>query len=441
VLPGARAQAAFANQLRLAGSQWLKREQLENYQLARLKSVARFAERRTEYGRRHRLFERIHGAANLADALRELPILSREHLCHHPEELKPDWLPKGHEVTSELRSSGSTGLVVRLHGGNVWARWQRILGLRSNLWAGRDFRRSLAAIRRRPHGEAAYPDGTRGKRWAVPADVPFPTGPSFLLNAYTSLDEQWDWLKRVRPSYLFTHPSILRNFARREDAASLGLQGVSTLGEVVDAHLRALVRETFNLSIHDAYSSEETGTIAIQCPDSSAYHVQSEALIVEILNDRGAPCGDGEIGRVVVTPLYNLTTPLIRYELNDLAETGGACACGRGLPMLKRIMGRRRNLLTTPDGRQYWPALRLIQDIVRVREHQYRQVAPDVIEVWLAVDGEVSAEQEEKMRAALTARFLGGEGVPAPFEFRFHYIPEFPRNPNGKHEEFVSYVT
>jgi phenylacetate-CoA ligase len=59
-----------------------------------------------------------------------------------------------------------------------------------------------------------------------------------------------------------------------------------------------------------------------------------------VLDQRGNPRGPGEVGRVVVTPLNNFAMPLIRYELGDTAEVGAPCACGRGLPVLTRILDR-----------------------------------------------------------------------------------------------------
>ena len=82
----------------------------------------------------------------------------------------------------------------------------------------------------------------------------------------------------------------------------------------------------------------------------------AESVLVEILNDDGTPCAPGEIGRVVVTALQNFATPLIRYEVGDYAEASAPCPCGRGLPVIRRIMGRVRNLLVLPDGKKIWPA-------------------------------------------------------------------------------------
>ena len=105
----------------------------------------------------------------------------------------------------------------------------------------------------------------------------------------------------------------------------------------------------------DTYSSQEVGVIAIECPQGDGYHAMSEGLVVEVLRDDGEPCAAGETGHVVVTDLTNFATPLIRYDLADLAEAAGPCACGRGLPRIRRILGRERNLLRLPDGRRFWP--------------------------------------------------------------------------------------
>ena len=209
------------------------------------------------------------------------------------------------------------------------------------LWAGLDFNQSVAVIQRLQRGVADYPQGLRNDRWKDSSEIPFRTGPSFHLSADASLDEQWQWLKRVSPTYLNTSPSSIRGYAKIARDDELTFDTILTTGDIVDADLRALASAKFAAKIHDTYASPETGCIAIQCPDTTTYHVPSEAIIVEVLDDQGRPCRDGEIGRVVATPLFNLAGPLIRYEIGDFAEAGGMCECMRSLPMLKRIAGRR----------------------------------------------------------------------------------------------------
>ena len=77
------------------------------------------------------------------------------------------------------------------------------------------------------------------------------------------------------------------------------------------------------------YRTQETGYIALQCPDSENYRIQSECALVEILDAEGVPCQAGEIGRVVVTPLRNFATPFLRYDIGNYAEEGAPCPCCR----------------------------------------------------------------------------------------------------------------
>ena len=138
-----------------------------------------------------------------------------------------------------------------------------------------------------------------------------------------SLEQQWEWLQRTKPAYLDTMPSLVRwPCEARGRQFGAGLKKILTAGEVVDASLRSLAAKRLGATIHDKYSTQEAGCMAIQCPECTSYHVQSEAVIVEVLDDSGRPCRPGEIGRVVVTPFFNFATPLIRYDVGDFAEVG-----------------------------------------------------------------------------------------------------------------------
>jgi phenylacetate-coenzyme A ligase PaaK-like adenylate-forming protein len=71
-------------------------------------------------------------------------------------------------------------------------------------------------------------------------------------------------------------------------------------------------------------------------------------------------------------------------RIGDYAEVGAPCPCGRGLPVLKRIMGRYRNLLTLPDGTRRWPRLGYessLQDIAPIELMQMIQTGVDEIKV------------------------------------------------------------
>lgn len=138
----------------------------------------------------------------------------------------------------------------------------------------------------------------------------------------------------------------------------------------------------------------------------------------------------------MVTSLHNFAMPLIRYQLNDYAEVGEACPCGRGLPVLKRILGRQRNMVVLPDGKRRWPSLpsRPMVEIAPVRQFQLIQKSLTRVEAHLVVERSLAKYEEEHLAAWL------GERLGAAFQFEFHYVAEIPRRPNSKHEDFISEV-
>ena len=83
--------------------------------------------------------------------------------------------------------------------------------------------------------------------------------------------------------------------------------------------------------------------------------MQSECAFIEVLRPDNTPCEPGEVGKVVASSLSNFATPMLRYENGDMAEVGESCPCGRGLHVLKRIIGRVRNMAVLPNGERLMP--------------------------------------------------------------------------------------
>ena len=241
------------------------------------------------------------------------------------------------------------------------------------------------------------------------------------------------------PKYLLTFPSNLIGLIRYSRARGEklpGLRQVATLGEALDPNVRTICEREWAVPVVDAYSSQEFGMIAVQCPTGTHYHVQSETMLVEVLDDAGNPCKPGEIGRLVLTSLHNFASPLIRYEIGDMAEAGSPCSCGRGLPVVMRILGRARNMLTLPSGDQICPRF-VFEDFawdLPIRQLQVVQNSLETLTVRLVSDRQLKPEEEKRVTDSLlkTARH--------PFAIRFEYVPEIPRAASGKFEEFQSLV-
>ncbi|MEP0520176.1 MAG: hypothetical protein ABJO09_03510 [Hyphomicrobiales bacterium] len=368
----------------------------------------------------------------------ELPIVRRSELQPQSERLQAKRLPKGHNVTGSLRSSGSTGTPIELVSTNITSMWQRALAFRSTIWFRREFDQTLGIIRKFSRDSTELPDGETADHWADIEGIPIYTGKRFGLEATKGkLSEQFNWLERKQPTYLMTLPSVLRELVdiSIRTQSDWAPKGISTLAETVDDDLRASIKDHWKINIDDTYSAEECGVIAIQCPSHGNYHIQSESLLVEIVDEQGRVCRPGKEGEVVVTTLSNLAAPLIRYAIGDRAIAGKTCGCGRNLPVLKRILGRERNLLVTKDGK-YWPSfgMRQFRERVPILSQQFRQTSLEGLEMRYTASAPLSADQEQMLKKHLQKK------LPVKMQIVLRYVEDLPRSQSGKAEMFISDV-
>ncbi len=435
-----RAAALLAMQFSLERTQQLSSETIKQQQFVQLAQVARHAKDTVSFYR-----DRLDGLSETitSETLREvwdsIPILTRTDVQEAGASLHSDRVPQSHGKVHALLTSGATGQPVKCLGTQITQFFWRSITIRDHLWHRRDFSKKLAAIRYTRDTSAAPPDGAVHDNWGEPVCWISESGSSTLLTTDSTVTQQADWLRKHDPAYLIAYPSNVKALARRflDRGWSLpSLLHVRSFGEILEKDVRDLCRRAWNVPVIDCYSSQEVGYLALECPDEpGVYHIQAEAAYVEILDDQGEPCVPGAIGRVVVSTMHNAAMPLIRYDLGDYAEVGAACACGRGLPTLKRIVGRQRNMLTYPSGEQRWPSLgdgTDLEGLPNIRQFQIAQVALDKLEVRLALREPFDAEQEDQI-VEHVRRTLGH-----PFRVDVRYLDEIPRSPSGKFEEFRS---
>ncbi len=420
-VPEAAARAALAIADELERTQWWSPDELRRHQELQLASVTQ-----------HALASVPHYQG--LDAAR-LPMMTRAQIVAAGDRLLSRAYPSTHGRTQEVVTSRTSGAPVRVRGTGVIGALHAAIALRDHRWHRRDLHASLAALRYAPN--APGPDGITGRGWSAATAQLAPDAPTAVLSVVgTTLDQQLAWLVRTNPAYLLVYPSVLHGLLRRirDTGTTLSaLREVRTVGELLAPATRALCREVLGVGVVDMYSAQEVGYIALQCPDHEHYHVQSERLLVEILRDDGTPCEAGEVGRVVVTDLHNFATPILRYDIGDLAEVGPRCPCGRGLPVLTRIVGRSRNLLTYPDGRVTFPVFTVAcREAAHYEQIQLVQLATDRLRARVVPDGPLD---HDALIAALHRAF----GY--PFAIEVEEVAEIARTPAGKLEEFVSHIS
>lgn len=359
--------------------------------------------------------------------LQALPPLDRRTLQRDFDRHAAAVVPAGHGGTGIAETSGSTGEPVKVRRtGHTYLHWLA-LTVRYHRWQEPDFSGRLCALR------AGVGEPVTRDSWGPPLDLFGATGPSLGIDNGTDLAVQIEMLRRFRPTSLIIYPSNLAALLDRLDSPLDGLERVRTVGETLSPALRAAASDRLGVPVHDCYSSQEVGYVAIEC-DAGGHHVMAETLIVEVVDAAGRPCAPGEVGRLLLTDISNGATPLIRYAVGDYAAWGEACPCGRGLPTLSHIAGRERNMVRTPDGRMHWPitGFRKFREIGPIVQYQLVQHALDRIEMRLVVEHALDAAQEDALRAVVRAH------LSHDFPIDFTYFDEaIPTGPGGKFEEFV----
>ncbi len=428
-VPEPTGSALLAILFQLERSQWWSAERLLERQMEQLGLLLAHAERSVPFYRKR--LERTGAAAKeplSMDQWLRLPLLRRADIQAAGDAMLSTELPESHGTTDQIFTSGSTGKPIRAVRSEIWGLFWSAFTVRDHLWHRRDLTGKHAGIRESGKGKDPYPDGSTAPSWGPSSGLVFDTGPSVSLNITCSIEQQVDWLQRQDPDYLLTHPSIAQRLAEHclDNGIRLPrLRQVETISEILRPATRAACLEAWGVPVIDIYTAREAGYIALQCPECEHYHVQAEGILVEVLDEHDRPCAPGDVGRVVVTPLHNFAMPLIRYDIGDYAEVGEPCPCGRGLPVLRHILGRRQNMLVLPSGEERWPLLssgniRSLLAIAPIRQYQFIQKSVELIELRLAVERELTPGEEDGLRRWVCDKF--GH----PFEVAITYHEEIP---------------
>jgi phenylacetate-CoA ligase len=365
--------------------------------------------------------------------LPKLPPLSRREIqdlgsSFHSRQVPPDSEPVG--ITS---TSGSTGQPVTVRKSIQCRLYWAANTARDHRWNGRDVTGRLLSIR------PTIPERSETD-WGFPMKSLGRTGPALGLPTAMDLTEHLRNIDEFQPQTLLVFPNLLGGLLdewERRGNSPPALRHIKTVGETVRAELRERALRICALPIEDSYSSQECGVIAVQCTVGKLYHVMAESVVVEVLDPAGQPCLPGQSGRVVVTDLRNFASPMIRYEIGDVAVRGGPCTCGLHLPTLQSIMGRDRNLLARPDGSRRYPIIGFheFQKVAEVLQFRFIQHSLQEIELIVHTRIALSAGQEAALAQIVRT------ALDYPFEVRVTRVATpLQRSAGGKFEDFISKV-
>jgi phenylacetate-CoA ligase len=257
-----------------------------------------------------------------------------------------------------------------------------------------------------------------------------------ILSAFEFTPERmYEHLARMnayKADVIVAYTNPLYEFARflqKESLVPAAPKAIVVGAEKLHDFQRQLIEKIFRAPVFETYGSREFMLIGAECDRHAGLHLSMDNLLVEILNDDGTSTPDGEEGNVVITDLFNYGMPFIRYVTGDRAIAGfEMCACGRGLPLLKKVVGRQLDTLDTPDGRKIPGEFfsHLLMNYENVRRFQVVQDKPEKITLRMVIDGVLTDALREKMLGEI--RLCIGNEV----DLQVELVDEMPLTRAGK---------
>lgn len=319
------------------------------------------------------------------DRFCNIPILTKDIIRQEGDQLCAK--DNHRRKTYRNSSGGSTGVPVEFVQDKVYQAWGLAGRLLYNLWAGKDVGEKEIKFWGSERDLLVGKDDilTRLRRWA------FNISP---LNTYKmSTDNmrhhvlRWN---RQKPKLVWGYTDSLYRFGQFIMSQKLKIHsptGIICTTAKLLPEMRSFMERVYDCPVYDQYGSREVGPIASECRFKQGLHVFSALQKLEILDAHDRYVANGDMGRIIVTNLVNYSMPLIRYDIGDTGcLSDGLCACGRGFPLLKEVVGRVFSHFRRRDGgvvhSQFFVALFFYKDWIK--EFKVVQQDYDKIEVLIA---------------------------------------------------------
>jgi len=320
---------------------------LKDIQWLRLQNILKHAYNKNEYY--NQLFTRAKINPSDIDSyedIKKIPLLTKDTIRNVGIKM----ISKGYDINQLMicKTGGSTGTALDIYITEECSEMRNACALRHNRWTGWDIGEPIAAV----WGNPVIDTTLKGKIKNALLN-PCIYLDTMKMNPSTVREFAKDW-ERVRPTMLYGHAHslyILAKYVRELEIYNITPKGILSTSMMLISHEREFIENVFKMKIYDRYGCEEVGLIASECEMHEGMHINIEHLYVEIISHDDIISGNGSMGEIVVTDLMNEAMPLIRYRIGDVGILSNkVCSCGRGMPLLSRVIGRTADFLIKKDG-------------------------------------------------------------------------------------------
>ena len=412
----------------------LSREQLLERQFIRLKELLKHAYQNTSYYRKTFDDAGFEPSKMIdSDEIRKLPLLTKEIVRGHFDGLTAQNILIQDRL--QANTGGSTGVPM------VFLRDRNSMYLRKgqeyyfDRWMGYQVGEKIALFVAASHFDGRV-DKLKTKIRNATCERMLRFDPHNITDQY--LDEFLPQYIKFHAPFIKCFPNALTSFAhyiKRQGIQLPPARTISCTGENLYKHQREMFEDVFGGEVFEKVGTRESGVFACECHLHKGMHVFTEGVFLEIIRKDGKPAGPGEIGKVVLTDLFNQAMPLVRYDIGDMAVASGdrRCECGSELPMIEKLLGRDRDIILDSSGNPK-PGYLFTEIIMHMNlKAQFQVLQPDRDNLIVKIVNK-DAEHVDIKKIEADFQAIVGQGVRISFE----NVQEIPRDPSGKYGYVVS---
>jgi phenylacetate-coenzyme A ligase PaaK-like adenylate-forming protein len=191
-------------------------------------------------------------------------------------------------------------------------------------------------------------------------------------------------LNSFQPNFITGYTSALETITRELHAGRLkpnsDLEQMTNISEPLPEPIAQRVEKAFGVHITNIYSMAECMALTCGCQATHGSHLNDELAILEVVDANNRPVPDGTPGsKVLLTNLYNMAQPIIRYEIDDIVTISPErCECGSLLPLVKAVEGRAKDQFWVDVNGEirdlpYYVFLLALHNETNLAEHQFLQ--------------------------------------------------------------------
>ena len=145
------------------------------------------------------------------------------------------------------------------------------------------------------------------------------------LNSAMSKEKLEKIVKEIvefKPQVIRGYVSALYSIARIIEEKNIKfdfLESVITSAEYLPKTMWEYFEKVFKVPVFNLYGGTEAPAIAVNNENNYNLEISEDLYFVEVLDKNGNDVKPGEMGLITITDLYSKATPLIRYQIGDMA--------------------------------------------------------------------------------------------------------------------------